>query len=1324
MKRFFTFFAAVCCFAMMSMAQETKQPDGAQIRFCNQYMTTPVLMAGDMTEIKKGLITYDSETHTLTLDNVTLEMTEKKSAVLTLSCSKMEEGSRINIQLIGSNYLKATYLYDYGIAFYDGNFTISGMGGKLFITTNQGGAITTSDKTTECIIENGAYVYAGYIDGSNKSSFGLIRFGANITVNCATLIANGEDYSIGFMDPILNDAAVTMSGYHYDNTKNSWVDGSSNIIKGKEIEFVPTKQLFWAFPENPAGGTVTIKKDGNPVANPYRYELSEVGSTLTIEATPATGWEFEKWDWLEAQPADVQAKSTTVEIKAGNNFEIATFRYSQPTAPTKKWYDISNLYKKLYQIDDIATGAYTEAVDISSLLADASNAIICSAWLDNKLYFMEKSSSGVGFYKADLNIDEEKVENKTKLFDPQSTYQYVALTYSFYHDAFLAIANNGSDQLLIQISSTGAVSVKHKILNVSVSAGNIITMIAADKKGNIYVVGHNYSYFTDPTEQRQGDVLYTLNASTGKLTYIGRLYDYSGNTSNAMAFDYKTQELVASLNCGSATNPHLCTIDTKTGRATRLGTFNRYSCGFFQMTPPVHKVTVGVKSGQEDMGTAAILDNGKTEGRFMEDDEYAIEAFPKTSEYRFVKWEDGETKNPRELKMGSEDVSYTAVFDWAEGITTYPIWIDSKQFNSAKLMMDNSNNTSIASGYATFDPATKTLLLNTIDAQSDNIVLTVGDKEGTKTTLTIRVEGHNDMNTYGTADIKLINADVTFVGDGVLSANSYYTSSALVLDKANVTFEGVIDVRLTGNAYGIVGTETERVTFRGANMKVSGETTAIGKIGSMVVEYCSITNPTGAEFKEANHQVEDAGGVVKGGTNPVIFVALPILQGYCLGGNDAAGSFTMTCGTESFTNIGWFNKDDEVTVTAVPASGFEFAYWDDDTHKFEPDHADFIPATRTIKKTDSKQDIKAMFYYKPKSKAQWYGVNQKTFVGFKHADHAYDVAKATFPAGDDVRAGEYDGSAWIFQDKDKLKSMPLSGITDGEKIVEDASSITELGTITQKFTDMAYDYTKNKMYAVDANKLYLVDYKANPAKVEEVGECYFNLMKMTPISIAIDASGTIYILAYEGSSLHKVTNIDTEGKKVTLEPVNAKGGAIGEPVFNEPQSIAFDHVTGELFWGDVSYLRIIDVKTGTTSVVGDLGHTEGNQKAIIAMHHRDKMVSVTVKIATGMEEMGSVQAGKSKVFAGTKATITATPKSGYEFTYWTRDIEDDESHIEGATHSYTASGSATWYAHFKKSSQDVDNVTVDTQASKILLDGQIYIIRDGKMYTITGAVVK
>ena len=1307
---------------MMSMAQET-QPDGAKIMLCNTPMTTPVLMAGDMTEIKKGIISYDSETHTLTLDNVTLEMTEKKISLLTLSCAEMPEDSRINVQLIGYNFFKATYKEDNGLGLLDGKFTFSGMKGKLYITTNEGIGLSTSAATTECIIENGACVYAGYIDGVNESDYGIVRFGANITVDCATLLANGKYFTMMYMNPVLKDAQLSSTGYHYDETWNTWIDGSSNVVKGKEIEFNPTKQLFWAFPENPAGGTVTIKKDGNPVSNPYHYAPSEVGSSLTIEATPATDWEFVQWNWLEAQPADIQAKSTTVEIKAGNNIEIANFRYTQPTAPTKKWFDVSNKYKMLYQIDDIATGAYTDAVNISSLLADPSNAIICSAWLDNKLYFMEKSSSGVGFYKADLNLGEAKVENKTKLFDPQSTYQYVALTYSFYDDAFLAIANKSSDQYLIEISPTGTTKVKHKILNVSVSDGNVISMIAADKKGNIYVVGHSYSYFTDPTEQRQGDVLYTLNASTGKLTYIGRLYDYMGNTSNSMAFDYKTQELVASLNSGSGT-PHLCTINTKTGRATRLGTFNRYSSGLFQMTPPTHKVAVAVKSGQEDMGTVAILESGKTEGRFMEGDEYDIEAFPNTSEYRFVKWEDGDTNNPRTLKMGTEDATYTAVFDWAEGVTPYPIWIGSKQFNSAKLMMDNSNNTSIGSGAATYDPTTKTLLLETIDANSDDIVLTVGDKEGSKTTLTIRLEGHNDMNTYGTADIKLVNADVTFIGDGVLSANSYYTASALVLDKANVTFEGITNSKLQGNAYGIVGTETERVTFRGVTMEVSGEDAAIAKIGSMVVEYCSITDPTGAEFKEANHQVEDAGGVVKGGTNPVKFESLPVLQGYCLGGNDAAGSFTMTCGTESFTNTGWFKKDDEVTVTAVPASGFEFAYWYDDTHKFEPDHADFIPATRTIKKTNSKQDIRAMFYYKPKSKAQWYGVNQKTFVAFNHVDHAYDVAKATFPAGDDVIAGDYDGSAWIFQDKDKLKSMPLVGLTDGEKIVEDASSIKELGTITQKFTDMAYDYTKNKLYAVDAQKLYLVDYKAEPAKVEEVGECFVDGTKYDPIGIAVDASGAIYILAYDGGSLHKVKEINTESKKVTLEPVNAKGGSIGIPVYNEPQSIAFDHVTGELFWGEKYYMRIIDVKTGTTSVVGDLGHTGGNQKAIMALHRRDKMVSVTVHVASSSADMGTVSAAKSKVFAGTKATITATPKDGFAFAYWTRNSEDDDTHIEGATYSYTASGSATWYAHFKKSSQDVDNVTVDTQACKILLDGQIYIIRNGKTYTITGALVK
>ncbi len=84
---------------------------------------------------------------------------------------------------------------------------------------------------------------------------------------------------------------------------------------------------------------------------------------------------------------------------------------------------------------------------------------------------------------------------------------------------------------------------------------------------------------------------------------------------------------------------------------------------------------------------------------------------------------------------------------------------------------------------------------------------------------------------------------------------------------------------------------------------------------------------------------------------------------------------------------------------------------------------------------------------------------------------------------------------------------------------------------------------------------------------------------------------------------------------------------------------------------------------------------------------------------------------------GTQVTLTAIANKGYEFAQWSNGVTDN-------SYLLTATEDLTLEAQFI-STTAVENVPTDgTTPQKILRDGQVYILRNGKTYTTTGVEVK
>ncbi len=84
---------------------------------------------------------------------------------------------------------------------------------------------------------------------------------------------------------------------------------------------------------------------------------------------------------------------------------------------------------------------------------------------------------------------------------------------------------------------------------------------------------------------------------------------------------------------------------------------------------------------------------------------------------------------------------------------------------------------------------------------------------------------------------------------------------------------------------------------------------------------------------------------------------------------------------------------------------------------------------------------------------------------------------------------------------------------------------------------------------------------------------------------------------------------------------------------------------------------------------------------------------------------------------GTPITLTAIPHSGYEFKQWSNGLTDNPYH-------FTVLEDLTLEAVFIPSAATaIENTEIVTTPQKVLINGQIYILRNGRTYTLTGTKV-
>jgi hypothetical protein len=179
----------------------------------------------------------------------------------------------------------------------------------------------------------------------------------------------------------------------------------------------------------------------------------------------------------------------------------------------------------------------------------------------------------------------------------------------------------------------------------------------------------------------------------------------------------------------------------------------------------------------------------------------------------------------------------------------------------------------------------------------------------------------------------------------------------------------------------------------------------------------------------------------------------------------------------------------------------------------------------------------------------------------------------TAPSAATVFAADFDGNNVFYAIDNDAATLNTVDLTTG--------AFTLVGN-SMAFTDMAFDYTTNTMYAIDyddvalTNDLYTVDLATGAATL--VGSSTGGLI----ISMACDGNGDLYGFEIQ---LDEIVSINkTTGARTSIGAAGFDG--------NYAQSMAWDPASNIIYMAAYNntasqgQLRVVDIATGATSLVG------------------------------------------------------------------------------------------------------------------------------------------
>ena len=1297
--------AALSC--AVSPLRADALPDGLIITIEGTSLNTGNCSNFTSPNITGGRISYDIENRVLRLQNVTMK--SNSSCLFRISGST----TPVTIDIQGDCNITSTYAKADAVMQFDVPVVFtSTRQGTLDIQADKAYGIFFAPRLTikggaDISINSGTYgIRGGKLDTGSDDSPDLLIDGSSLSLH-------GGDASLDNIRTLTLTDSELPSGITWDSETSSLQNGGSDYTGDLKITRAAGVYYYRLVS---FGGRVSISdpKTGKPLDNPLK-----VKEAIDIRITAEDTDDYTFLQWGSGQ-TEKEISGFVLPV-----FDVEYVAYFARNVKTEAPWYVCHLTSFAKYTDRFATETTLGATGFASKqIITGAGVRYGSGNMAALLYATKPENGKAGFRYDVLNLDNVgSIQQESEVIAPQTDYFPVyAIAYNTFDRTFYCCAKNVSKDknYLLKIDPDGK-----KISEVCALADikNEITAMTAGTCGELYIIE------ADDVDATLWTVHFLTETAIPVPVRNGRVGVASSNAKkrNALGFDHVTGELIwmqsdAATSANSSVrviNSDDCTTDY-----VSLAAGANNACAMFQMNNTCH---IALKAADPSTGSVFFQNNLRAEGYFVPGAEVPVFASP-AAYRRFVRWTDGNTDNPRIVKADGKVPEYTAEFDWEEGVTAYDIWVGKMQILSERTTVSYSNETMVANdgGFVAFDPATNTLTLDNVTISGDTeSLLTIGRKGGEAgQPLTVKLNG--DVNLLSTNKggccIAVYNTDVTFVSDGkgMLALYAQNQSSGIRLDASDLTFHGV-KAAMDAQGCGIAGTGIETLAVRGSDMSVKGLTGSITDLAQLECNWCNITAPADAAFNPATHCVEAYGTSVKA---KVVFKKWPELRVAAV--QEGTGTFTLRSENtgEEFTGVGWFKAGDNITVTAHAADGYVFSRWTSDPDWGNESKKDnWWGEEISGIKSSVDETISALFYYEPQSSATWYAINGNKFVSFNMGDHAEHPETASAPSASGIQAGDYRGGYWELREPLGITTLPFNGLNDGEELSGKDGAERVITNSALKLVDMAYDISNDIMYATDGTALYTFDY--DNGTINKVGNF---MLKTKLVAVAVALDGTIYGVCPDAKDavLCKVEDIDADAGIVWVFNASLSGNStMGIPVTDDGNySLAFDHATGELFFAGSDYIYSIDTETGKARICGDLGMKKGAQGAVTAMHRMPRLVSVKVKVAEECEDMGTVSVSRSKAVSGTKVTVTAKPNSGYEFSYWAKENSGTKVSTD-SEYTFTVKSKVTYVAYFEKAA-GLGEVKTDAAGGtqKLLIDGVLYIVRDGRIYTPDGQLVR
>ena len=415
------------------------------------------------------------------------------------------------------------------------------------------------------------------------------------------------------------------------------------------------------------------------------------------------------------------------------------------------------------------------------------------------------------------------------------------------------------------------------------------------------------------------------------------------------------------------------------------------------------------------------------------------------------------------------------------------------------------------------------------------------------------------------------------------------------------------------------------------------------------------------------------------------------------------------------------NCDKGYTIQAVPTVGYEFVQWSDGV----------TDALRTLDLTQDTTliaEFRQLFDGKCGDNLYWKHYDDKIII---HGEGAmYDYAADSVPwyqFRDIVKTVEvFDGATSIgnnaFTLCKNLNTLTLSGTIEnigenafgGCRMLFDIYCYVLFPPIASETSFINYnaylyilcDY--QRYYAVDMvfgnfRNMQCIGTQSTPTDSMVITPSYNDVTITWP---TLSNAGSYTLAINKDGEVFCTLTFNAAGQLTGIAFAPSRDGQRHAPAATQAANGFTFTVTGLDEGTDYSYNLVIKDNSGKTlqTYSGEFRTQSTN----------DRTVTVEYDAAQGQAT------GAGTYLVGDTVTLTAIPNDGYRFVRWSNEVEDNP-------YTFVISDNVTLSAEFEEViTTSVENTTPSQQSDthKLLRDGQLLILRDGKTYNIMGAEIK